>query len=200
LVAASLAAEPANGQYCVDGTQDVLGCGPDNDGGLTELCNPEDPLIPDPADTDPCAIDADCDNNECAAGVCSIPNPDYDAGDNDTVGCGPDNDGGDPALCCSVMTTSPYWIGLYDNHSTQIDPPGLWIWIGDRTNVAGNGGNSLWMSGFPNDIDNDTDTPGQADCGAMIGADNSGTTGEWNDLPCNQQLRFVCEFPLEQSP
>ena len=209
LVAASLAGDDTATlpQYCADGTRDLVGCGPDNDGGLPELCNPEteDPTIPDPADAAVDCVDpGDCTDLAAtcvgtAPGVCTIPNPAYVA-DNDTVACGTNNDGGDPALCCTILTDAPYWIGLYDNHTTQIDPPGRWIWIGDETAVSGNGGNSLWESGFPNDIDNDTETAGQADCGAMIGADNMGTTGEWNDLPCNAQLRFVCEFPLEQSP
>jgi cysteine-rich repeat protein len=110
------------------------------------------------------------------------------------------NDGGDPDACCIEVANAPYWIGLYDVHTTQIDPPGLWTWIGDESAVSGNGGNGLWMSGFPNDLDGDTGTPGQADCGGMIGSDSSGTPGEWNDLVCNATYRFVCEFPLDQSP
>jgi cysteine-rich repeat protein len=209
LVAASLEGDDDvdESQYCVAGTRDSVACGADNDGGEPILCNPETeaPTIPDPDDV---AIDC-ADASECSdpaatcvidvTGVCTIPNPDYIA-DNDTVACGPDNDGGSDLACCTLLTDAPYWIGLYDNHTTQIDPPGRWIWIGDETAVSGNGGNSLWESGFPSDIDNDTETPGQADCGAMIGADNMGTTGEWNDLPCSQQFRFVCEFPLAQSP
>jgi cysteine-rich repeat protein len=179
LVTASLAGDDAvsDTAYCGAGTIDAIECGfivdIDNDGGDPSLCNPT-------------GVDGDVG---------------YDPLEDDTVLCpGGDNDGGDDELCCIEVPNAPYWIGLYDNHTTQIDPPGRWIWIGDETAVAGNGGNALWMSGFPNDIDGDTDTPGQADCGGMIGADGSGTPGEWNDLVCDAQYRFVCEFPLAQAP
>jgi cysteine-rich repeat protein len=98
---------------------------------------------------------------------------------------------------------NPYWIGLYDDHTTQADRPGYWTWIGDGSLVAGNL-SGLWESGEPNDADGLTTTPGQEDCGDLQGDDGDGSSpsepGRWNDEACEREFRFVCEFPLEQAP
>jgi hypothetical protein len=99
-------------------------------------------------------------------------------------------------------TNNAYWIGLYDDHETQPDPIGYWKWIGDGSLVAGN--LALWESGEPNDNDGDVNTPGEEDCGVLQGNDGDGSMppqpGRWNDEACENEFRFVCEFPLEQAP
>jgi hypothetical protein len=109
----------------------------------------------------------------------------------------------------------PYWIGAYDDHTTQADPPGYWKWIGDGSLMSGgnNGGaNPLWdgPNNEPNDLDADTTTPGEEDCAAIIGEEeeDAATEGRWQDRNCDGDsptlgswgFRFVCEFPLQPAP
>jgi cysteine-rich repeat protein len=97
---------------------------------------------------------------------------------------------------------NPYWIGLADEHTTQADPEGLWTWYPDATDEVDNSLTNLWLSGQPDDADDDVATPGQEDCGAMYGLDDEGDddSGGWADHSCGAAFRFVCEFPLDQSP
>jgi cysteine-rich repeat protein len=106
----------------------------------------------------------------------------------------------------AVLGFNGYWIGLYDDHTTQPDPDGYWEWYGDGSLVA-SAVQDLWASGQPDDGNVDTDTPGQQDCGVIYGQgvedEEPGDLlpdGEWADEDCNRPFRFVCEFPLTQNP
>jgi cysteine-rich repeat protein len=103
-----------------------------------------------------------------------------------------------------------YWIGLYDDHTTQPDPEGYWTWVSDGSLVS-NAVQGQWAADQPDDMDVDPNTAGQEDCGVAFGMEFDETneeTGvgdllqdaEWADEDCTRQLRFVCEFPLAQNP
>jgi cysteine-rich repeat protein len=95
-----------------------------------------------------------------------------------------------------------YWIGLYDDHTTQPDPEGYWTWVGDGSLVTG-AVQGQWASDQPDDLNVDPNTPGQEDCGVAFGWGPTETVlqdAEWADEDCTRQLRFVCEFPLTQNP
>jgi len=201
LVSASLSADPTD-------YRDVVVC----PFVFVDLSDPNEPvcysapqLAEEPNDDDeiPCPDDLledyvlDDNGNDPENKLCD------DGDGNETVLCAAyrDDDGGLPYLCTDDRF--PYWIGLFDDHTTQIDPPGLWKWVSDGSAVSGgnNGGNNpLWLSGQPDDLDNDTSTPGQQDCGVMLGSDNEGQVGEWADEACDSFYRFVCEFPLQPNP
>ncbi|XP_071324754.1 hepatic lectin-like [Trachinotus anak] len=65
------------------------------------------------------------------------------------------------------------WIGLSD-----IEQEGKWEWV-DGTDL-GNGG--FWQSGEPNNH-------GHEDC-----VEISRSTGEWNDVSCNTEIPWICEY------
>jgi cysteine-rich repeat protein len=95
-----------------------------------------------------------------------------------------------------------YWIGLYDDHTTQPDPDGYWTWVSDGSLVS-SAVQATWASGQPDDFNVNPNTPGEEDCGIIFGlnADEEELqSGSWADEDCTRQLRFVCEFPLAQNP
>jgi cysteine-rich repeat protein len=99
-----------------------------------------------------------------------------------------------------------YWIGLYDDHTTQPDPEGYWTWVSDGSLVSG-AVQGQWAADQPDDANVDPNTPGQEDCGVIFGQgvddDAPGDLlqdGEWADEDCTRPFRFVCEFPLTPNP
>jgi cysteine-rich repeat protein len=107
-------------------------------------------------------------------------------------------DGADGLDDIEDLFDSRFWIGLRDVHTTQADPPGMWIWWPDGPNVSNNNGNwapavsAIGQNKQPDDGDNVPSTPGQQDCGASIveppaiacDFDNSDLDPAGPDAPC----------------
>ena len=69
-----------------------------------------------------------------------------------------------------------FWLGLSDQTNE-----GVWVWAdGAPLDFA------PWSAGQPNDFDRGED------CVAYMAIDDD----QWNDLPCSQELPFVCERPV----
>jgi cysteine-rich repeat protein len=88
--------------------------------------------------------------------------------------------------------TARAYLGLFDDAPANLDPPGTWSWL--RTDTPLDPLNTNWAIGRPND------TNGTEDCGTIGRADGflpggTGTAGQWDDVPCTQTWRSVCEFP-----
>ena len=74
----------------------------------------------------------------------------------------------------AALAITPTWIGAND-----IDTENNWVWT-DGNAV----GYDDWASGEPDDA-------GDADCAIT---NNSGRRGEWADMRCESEYRFVCEL------
>jgi cysteine-rich repeat protein len=163
----------------------------------------EDDVPPDPSPDLKAFVEADafCQSLGIGARLVKVDSTEKNNVVMDLVNSATEDDGFDYADLTG-SDANPYWIGLYDNHTNQPDPPGTWTWYSDDSAVSNNGGNSLWANGEPDDSDLVLSTPGQQDCGIITGLDEDGEdeSGEWFDESCSATFRFVCEFPLDQDP
>lgn len=63
---------------------------------------------------------------------------------------------------------------------------GVFVWSDGSGNVTNNGAYTHWMTGEPNDANNE-------DCGAMT------SQGLWNDLACSTpNVGYICERPASE--
>ncbi|MFH1531391.1 MAG: IPT/TIG domain-containing protein [Pseudomonadota bacterium] len=84
------------------------------------------------------------------------------------------NDEGEQAFLLSKTNNSPHWIGMND-----LNQEGVYQWLGDTSIFT------KWGGGQPDNAGGD---PGE-DCVAF----RWWSGGEWNDAPCTQSRRFICE-------
>ena len=91
------------------------------------------------------------------------------------------NDAGEQAYFMSQTNNSPHWIGYND-----LDEEGVFEWVGD-TSIYTN-----WQGGQPDNAGNNED------CVTF----RYWSSGTWNDSPCTDGRRFICETDgtTEQCP
>ena len=79
------------------------------------------------------------------------------------------------AEMAAISAGNDWWIGLSDYMSA------VWYWAADLTAAT----YTNWRPGQPND---------SGDCAEMDPSETvMGTLGSWNDVPCDETKRFVCE-------
>jgi hypothetical protein len=75
-----------------------------------------------------------------------------------------------------ISFTDRAWLGGIDKAEE-----GTWIWSSSGSPL----GYTNWNKGEPNDL------KGKEDCMEILG--DGAKNGLWNDMPCSQSLRSVCE-------
>jgi hypothetical protein len=82
------------------------------------------------------------------------------------------------------VTNSQYWIGLNDRSSERGSSRSGWSWSSGETY-----GYEAWSSRYGNQPDN----YGNEDCVEVNRWSSDGYENDWNDLDCNERIRFICE-------